>query len=167
MKVYDEIKEIAPILLQYSKKFGPDTPDGYFMDLQDKVWQRLNIEDGVIPEHYFESFQKEIIQNVNQKNRIMWLQYIPGIAASMILIIVAASVLNLNLKSESFSIEPELALYYFENNIDNWQIETLAEYGILNQEDIETYTYDENIDNMYLESLDPEELDIELLEILE
>lgn len=169
MKVYNEIKEIAPILLRYTDKMNPDIPDGYFIDLQENVWQRLEIKDEKIPEKYFKSLHEDVLANVNDKPWKSWLHYVPGIAASIAIMMVAAFIINRNeTANETFVIEPELAFYYLENNIDNWQLESFAEFEIIEQEDIlETFTFDENIENIYIESLDPEDLDLELLEILE
>ena len=169
MKVYNEIKDIAPILLRYTDKMNPDIPDGYFIDLQDNVWQRLELKDENIPEKYFKSLNEVVLANVSDKSRKSWLHYIPGIAASIAILLIAAFIFDSKkTAAESFIIEPELAFYYLENNIDNWQLETFAEYEIIEHEDIlETFTFDEKIENMYIESLDPEDLDLELLKILE
>jgi hypothetical protein len=169
MKVFDEIKDTAPTLINYGEKLSTDVPKDYFMSLQDQLWERLGLPDESIPEHYLVSLQAEVMEDVSRIKRNTWKRFIPSIAASIAVLIIALLVIgNEEVKPDSLDIEPELAFYYLENNLDNWHLATFAEYEIIEQEDlIDTYSIDDGLSYEYLESLQADGIDMELLELLE
>jgi hypothetical protein len=169
MKVFDEIKDIAPTLINYGNKLSTDVPKDYFINLQDQLWERLGLPDESIPKHYLVTMQDEVMQDVFKTKRNTWMRFIPSIAASIAVLIIALLIIgNEGVKSDNFVIEPELAFYYLENNLDNWHLATFAEYEIIEQEDLlDTYSIDDLLSYEYLESLQADGIDMELLELLE
>ena len=165
MKAIDEIKNIAPDLLPYLDSSANDLPENYFIHLQDAVWEKLGIEMVQPPsEYYFHQLSQDLDSELSKSGRITMITRIAGIAAAILLLIsVGSTFLNAS-ENEDQLVDPELALFYLEQNIDQWNIDLIAEFA-LTEADI--YTTEDELLTSYLDYLGPEEINFEFLEEIE
>ena len=134
------------------------------MDLENKNKWKEEQPFGV-PEGYFDRLESEILQRVdlekstNKKSfRIRSMTIITGVAASIILIISAFVVWNLdNKKSEEDHYDASVE--YVLDNIDEFDLVLISQMS-----SVEAESYLE-LEDASLEDLDPDMMDDELLEL--
>ena len=157
-----ELRDLAPNLARLPKNIIPVLPDGYFQKVEEQILSQIliaEIDDKSavhVPDGYFEKLESDMENMVNKSNT----DYSSGIkmvslsnvkliryaaAAVMILFASVWVVFNMNLtKDEMNNTAFESSDGYFEyleDNLDDYDINTLIDHGLVEESDITLITY--------------------------
>jgi hypothetical protein len=169
MKTIDEIKNIAPDLVPYLSPTGKDIPEDYFIGLQESIWKKLAIEESHPPsENYFRKLSLNLSSKITKKRRIKIMRKISGIAAAILFLIAVGTTFIPAQQNAEELVDPELALFYLEENIDQWNVGLIADYDLIQEENLQDlYTTEDEIITSYLDYIQPEDINLDFLEELE
>lgn len=157
------------------KSSGFKTPSGYLDELEDRVFARLNNEDGSkdlkssgfnLPENYFDTVEASVLNRLETKRETKIislltrrrLTYISSVAAALIL----AFTLFLNNEVGADELNYEVVSdYILDEDIDSYDLAALLTEEELSSIDIEIYNDSYNTDSIedyLLENVDLEEI---------
>jgi hypothetical protein len=166
-EVYKELKDLAPILAELPKKSVAEVPEGYFQRVEQQIMSQIFISESTdtpklqVPDGYFERLESDVMQVISQndpkmssKGKTVWLPTVKFLqyAAAAVVILFASVwvVFNINnneVISEDTALELETSDAYFEyleDNIDEFDINILLEYDLIEESDIALITYTED-----------------------
>jgi len=162
-EVDKELKSISVFLADIPKNNILLIPEGYMDEVEEHILSQIFLTqidhaDMNVPLGYFENLEstftypeaKILNHAVGKKNifNLSFARLIKYKVAAMILFFTCCLfVLNIYLNKETITDtayeDPELYLEYLENNIDEFEIDFLADQGLIEESDISLVTYDE------------------------
>jgi len=160
-EVNQELKELAPTLANLPKNIKPSIPEGYFQLLENQVMSQIYISKNTetdkfhVPDAYFENFESNIEKMIYDKQAktsssvkivlLSNLKWIRNVAAVLVLIAAVGMIFNEKYaENTSINITSDNSngyLEYIEDNIDEYDINTLIDYGLIEESDITLITY--------------------------
>jgi len=164
-EVNKELKDIAPILAELPKNSASEVPTGYFQLVEEQIMGQIFISENVhksemqVPEGYFEKLESDVINVVSKNNpnkssevkivlfsNVKLLQY--AAAAVLILFVsvwIEFNVNNTNAITEDTTLETSDAYFeYLEDNMDEFDINSLVDHDLIEESDITLITYTED-----------------------
>lgn len=162
-EVHSEIKSLSGFLADIPKINILYIPEGYMDEVEEQILSQIfltqnDYADMNVPAGYFENLEStftypdaKIINQAVGKGKIFnlaisrRLKY--KVAAMILFFTCCLFVLNIYLHKDIIADtayeDPELYLEYLENNMDEFDIDFLADQGLIEESDISLVTYDE------------------------
>jgi len=155
--------------LKHIKQSGFKTPDGYFDNLEDTIFNKLNTKSNLdsinnpgfnVPKDYFDIIEDNVFNTLKKdENEVKVISlfsrrnilYMSGIAATVVLMI---SVFKPSSEISFDSIETELVEFYISNhNINSADLATLWNETDFNEVAFDEYEFlDETVEDYILEN---------------
>ena len=161
--------------LKHIKQSGYKAPDGYFNNLEDSIFNKLNVKSNLnsinnpgfnVPQDYFKTLEDNVFNTLEKdKNDVKVISlfskrnilYYSGIAAAIVLMI---SIFKPDSKVSFDSIETELVESYISNyNINSADLATLWNETDFNEVAFDDYEFlDVTVEDYILENSNIEDL---------
>lgn len=149
--VKQELESMSPMLASIPKaeKSNASVPDGYFDWLQDEIMAQAVIHGYdksqlAVPKGYFDGLEGRILAAANEttpsktgRSRVVYLMW--ALAACSILVLAAVFVIRDRTTTETWSGDAITQAEYFDylqENVEDADIEQLADYGLLEDSDL-------------------------------
>ncbi|KXK37660.1 MAG: hypothetical protein UZ09_BCD002001759 [Bacteroidetes bacterium OLB9] len=144
----DELKEISPYLASLPKQDPKNVPDGYFEQIEDEIVHQLMLirhtpeSNRQLPDGYFDQVENQVIRKIKiSKKPRAWIKFIPYVAAASILFILMILVVSpadhANQETVQLAQISEMdQLDYLSKNIDDVSLNTLIDYGLIEESDL-------------------------------
>jgi hypothetical protein len=161
-EVNTELRDLAPHLAKLPKKNTSVLPNGYFQEVEEQIMRQILIAEiddkspAQAPDGYFEKLESDLDGMVNKSNannssgiKMLLLSNLKLIryaaAAVMILFVSVWVVFNMNSTNDEINNiamdNSDGYLEYLEDNLDDYDINTLVDHGLVEESDITLITY--------------------------
>lgn len=171
----EELLELAPTLASLHKKSNLSVPQNYFEDVEEQIISQLNLmkfdNTPQVPQGYLDQLESDVVNwalkhekkqvsTIKSFNFSRFNKWMYAAAAIFTLAICAVAAFNIQIKksvtTEFANIEQEQYFDYIQNNIDDFDINSLIENDLIEESDLSLIVYeDESLEaesDLFMES---------------
>jgi hypothetical protein len=163
-----ELKLMGSSLAGQSLKNVPGVPDDYFIQLEKQVLAEFMIQQTQsqeyfsLPDGYFEDLPDKLLDKYKTQKtgvydfslvELLKNSFFRGVAASMIIVLSVHFLLQIKQQPKvHLEVSLEASLEFIDHNLDDIELEELAAFGVLEEEDLSVVDHDENLIHILGES---------------